>query len=60
MIIIKIELECTDKQYTRLCNQAEKDGIFKACGNPDKKWLMLRFVNELQKNEWLEKMDNNK
>jgi hypothetical protein len=53
MIIVKIDVECSDRDYTRLCNQAENDSVFKACGNPDKKWLMLRFATENQKLKWL-------
>jgi hypothetical protein len=55
MIIVKIDFECSDRDFTRLCEQAEKDGVYKACGNPDKKWIMLRFETELQKIHWLYK-----
>ena len=30
MIIVKIDVECSDRDYTRLCNQAENDSVFKA------------------------------
>ena len=53
MIIIKIDLDCADKFYTQLCNQAEKDKVFKACGNVDEKWIMLRFSTEKQKEDWI-------
>lgn len=43
-MIVKLDLSSKiDKFYTNICNIAEKEKVFKACGNLENKWVMLRF-----------------
>ena len=30
----------------------QRQGIFKACGNPDKKWIMVQFGSEIDYMAW--------
>lgn len=54
MIIKKLTLkpDTPDHEYTRLCNTAEKQGVFRACGNTDDKWIMLTFEDEIDFLAW--------
>ena len=42
----------SDGEYKRLCIIAEKTGVFKACGNTENKWLMLRFKTKSAGEKW--------
>ena len=55
MIIKKVTLnpDTPDEIYTEFGEMMQEDGVFKACGNPDNKWVMGRWKSEEQFNEWM-------
>jgi len=55
MIIKTIQLknDTPDHVYTQMCNVTETQGIFKACGNCDDKWIMVQFEDEISYVAWL-------
>jgi hypothetical protein len=55
MVLQKLTLKksTTDIEYTRLCNFAEKQGIFRACGNCEEKWILLHFETDTDYLAWL-------
>jgi len=51
---IRIELKKgSDPEYKKLIKMAKKDKVFKACGNPDDPWVILKFETEPEFNAWL-------
>ena len=47
----------SDSRYVRLCEQAEKDGVFVRCGSVADKRLWLRFSTPEQEREWISKIN---
>ncbi len=54
MIIKQINLkpDCPDEVYTEFCEMTQRQGVFKACGNPDEKWIMVQFETEIDYISW--------
>lgn len=50
---IKLKEDTPDKTYTEFCNLCERQGVFRACGNCDDKWIMVNFENELDYLAWI-------
>ena len=55
MILKKIQLkpDTTDSEYAEFCNLCEKQGIFRACGSCDDKWIIVQFEDEVDMAAWL-------
>ena len=53
---IQIKSTIPDHEYTELCNLMEKQGVFKACGSCDDKWIMVQFDDEIDYLAWLTAM----
>jgi hypothetical protein len=49
---IKLKESSTDADYTKLCNLMEKQGVFKACGSCDDRWIMGVWEDELDYTAW--------
>jgi hypothetical protein len=47
-IIQKLVLkpEATDQDYKTICEIAEDNLVFKGCGSPDDKWIMVRYSRD--------------
>jgi hypothetical protein len=45
--------EIPDNEYTRICNLAEKQGVFVSCGDIKDKWILLNFKHELDFLVWI-------
>jgi hypothetical protein len=41
-----LKSEATDQQYREICELAENNLVFKACGSPDDKWIMVRYSRD--------------
>ena len=39
--------------YKKFVEMTERQGIFKACGNTEDKWVMVKFEDELDESAWL-------
>ena len=53
---IKLKDSTPDNKYTEFCNLVEKQGVFKACGSCDDKWIMVQFDDEVDYLAWLTHM----
>ena len=52
---IRIDLKTNQiKEYKRIIVQAKTDNVFKACGNPDDPWIILKFEEKEQLLVWLD------
>jgi hypothetical protein len=54
-IIKKITLNqnTTDKDYRRFVEMCENDGVLLSCGNPDNKFVIVKFADEIDEAAWL-------
>ena len=54
MIMKRIDLksETKDADYTTLCNTMTKQGVFKACGNCDEKWVIGKWEDDIDFLAW--------
>ena len=59
MFLKKIVLkpETKDHIYTSLCNKMEKQGVFKACGSCDDKWIIGQWEDVVDFFAWCVAMD---
>ncbi len=55
MILKQINLkpETPDEVYKDFCEMVQAQGVFKACGNPDEKWIMVQFEDEVDYFAWV-------
>lgn len=45
--MIKIDLHPGETlAYKKIVEEAQKDGVLKACGNPDQPWIILKLNTE--------------
>ena len=51
--VITLKENTPDEVYSRFVDLAKKQGVFKACGNPDEKWIMVKFDNEVECLAWM-------
>lgn len=55
MIVKKIKLKqsVSDSEYTALCNVCTRQGVFRACGSCEEKYIIVGFENEIDYAAWL-------
>ena len=54
-IIKRIDLNPTtsDKVYKQLVEICERDGVFLSCGNPDNKYIIVKFEDAIDEAAWI-------
>jgi len=56
MAIIKridLKVETTDEVYKKFVEMCEKDKVFLSCGNPDNKYIIVRFEDKIDEAAWM-------
>jgi hypothetical protein len=55
LIIKKITLkpDLTVKAYTHFVEMCEMDGVLLSCGNPDNKFVIVKFDDEIDEAAWM-------
>lgn len=53
---VTLKEDTNDKVYSQFVDDCKSQNIFVACGNPDDKWVMIRFKNVENYEAWLDEL----